>query len=318
MKNNLFTLVSSALVSAFMLSGCDNIQLVQSEGDSLVNNEDLPLSDDDVISEEILAYDGDGIVVSLPEWEMTKAYSRTDLTTPQMSPGEEVGVMDDKGKLWCFIVKESDNHTAILENPEVELQEGGEYRILYPHPVVREQYFIMPLGFGSYESTPTLDWMVSKWKKFKKNEVFHFNLKRVNSVLIFDVIAPFDCRIDEIRLSTDDAVFCIKGAFDCTEDDLFPERTTWTSEFLFPLEGMDWVKGEKYTLILTLWPFDYSSSECTLDIYTMDGRGASAPVSIPDIKAGKIKEYEITEFSILDYPVVKKEECMKEYEGYPM
>lgn len=256
------------------------------------------------------------IKVTLPDWNITKAYSRDDLTTPEMSPGEKVAVIDEAGKILCFNVVESDKKSAYLDNPDVELAVGAKYRIQYPYPeVTNTEAFWMSLGFGAYEDTPTLDWMVSDWKKLKKDEEFHFNLKRVNSVLIFDVIAPFDCEVEEIRLASETAIFCIKGAFNCSEDDLRPDATTWTSQFPFPQCGMTWVKGEKYTLMLTVWPYDYSQDTYSLDIYTVDDRGASASVVIPDLKAGKIKEYEICDFEILPPPVYKKEAIEQERKG---
>lgn len=256
------------------------------------------------------------IKVTLPDWSVTKAYSRDDLTTPEMSNGEKVAVVDEAGKIMCFKVVESDKNSAYLDNPDVELTVGAKYRIQYPYPeVTNTEAFWMSLGFGAYEDTPALDWMVSSWKKLKKDEDFHFNLKRVNSVLIFDVLAPFDCVVEEIRLASEKASFCIKGAFDCSGDDLKPDATAWTSQFEFPQSGMTWVKGEKYTLLLTVWPYDYSQDKYTLDIYTTDDRGASAPVVIPDLKEGKIKEYEINKFEILTPPVYKKDAVVEERAG---
>ena len=256
------------------------------------------------------------IKVTLPDWSVTKAYSRDDLTTPEMSNGEKVAVVDEAGKIMCFKVVESDKNSAYLDNPDVELTVGAKYRIQYPYPeVTNTEAFWMSLGFGAYEDTPTLDWMVSDWKKLKKDEEFHFNLKRINSVLIFDVIAPFDCEVEEIRLSSEKVSFCIKGAFNCSEDDLRPDVTTWTSQFKFPQSGMTWVKGEKYTLLLTVWPYDYSQDKYTLDIYTTDDRGASAPVVLPNLKEGKIKEYEIKKFEILTPPVYKKDAVVEERAG---
>lgn len=257
------------------------------------------------------------IKVTLPDWSVTKAYSRDELTTPEMSPGEKVAVINEEGKILCFSVVESEGNSAYLENPDVELIEGAKYRIQYPYPEVwNNEPFWMSLGFGAYEATPTLDWMVSSWKKLKKDEEFHFNLKRINSVLIFDVIAPFDCVVEEIRLASEKASFCIKGAFNCSDDDLKPDATTWTSQFQFPQSGMTWVQGEKYTLILTVWPYEYSQDNYTLDIYTVDDRGASASVVIPDLKEGMIKEYEISDFEILPPPVYKKGGIEEVRSGY--
>lgn len=256
------------------------------------------------------------IKVTLSDWNVTKAYSREDLTTPEMSPGEKVAVIDEEGKIVCFTVVRSNKNSAYLENPDVKLTVGAKYRIQYPYPeVYNTEPFWMALGFGAYEDTPTLDWMVSKWKKLKKDEEFHFNLKRINSVLIFDVVAPFDCVVEEIRLASQKAIFCIKGAFDCSEDDLKPDATAWSSQYPFPQSGMTWVKGEKYTLILTVWPYDYSQDNYSLDIYTVDDRGASAPVVIPELKEGKIMEYEIRDFEILPPPVYKKGGVDEERKG---
>ena len=67
--------------------------------------------------------------------------------------------------------------------------------------------------------------------------------------------------------------------------------------------------------MLTVWPYDYSQDTYSLDIYTVDDRGASASVVIPDLKAGKIKEYEICDFEILPPPVYKKEAIEQERKG---
>lgn len=271
----------------------------------VIGCEVLPDVDSTEIPEEVVT---SKIKITLPDWSLTKAYSRDDLTTPELSPGEKVAVINEDGKILCFHVVESGNNSAYLENPDITLTADAKYRIQYPYPEAsNNEPFWMVLGFGAYEDTPTLDWMVSGWKKLKKDEEFHFNLKRINSVLMFDVIAPFDCVVEEIRLASEKASFCIKGAFDCSEDDLKPYSTTWTSQFLFPQSGMTWVKGEKYTLMLTVWPYDYSQDKYSLDIYTEDDRGASAPVVIPNLKEGKIREYEIREFEILAPPVYKKD-----------
>jgi hypothetical protein len=132
---------------------------------------------------------------------------------------------------------------------------------------------------------------------------------------MFDVIAPFDCVVEEIRLASEKASFCIKGAFDCSDDELKPNVTTWTSQYKFPQSGMTWVKGEKYSLILTVWPYDYSHDNYSLDIYTVDDRGASAPVVISNLKDGEIKAYEISEFEILAPPVYKKDAIEEERSG---
>ena len=67
----------------------------------------------------------------------------------------------------------------------------------------------MGLGFGGYADTPSLDWFVSKWHKCTKEGKLHFNLKRINSVLIFDIVAPFSGQIEEIRLSSEKVMFCL-------------------------------------------------------------------------------------------------------------
>ncbi len=279
----------------------------------LIGCEVVPNADDTETPEKVVT---SKIKITLPDWSITKAYSRDDLTTPELSPGEKVAVINEDGKVLCFQVVESGGNSAYLENPDITLTEGAKYRIQYPYPEVsNNEPFWMALGFGAYEDTPTLDWMVSGWKEFIKDEEFHFPLKRINSVLMFDVIAPFDCVIEEIRLASEKASFCIKGAFDCSEDDLKPDATTWTSQFKFPQSGMTWVKGEKYTLMLTVWPYDYSQDKYSFDIYTEDDRGASAPVLIPDLKEGTIKEYEIREFEILAPPVYKKDAIEEERSG---
>ena len=286
------------LIPLFMLIGCDTTP----------DSGDVEIPEADVTAK---------IKVTLPDWSVTRAYSRDDLTTPEMSQGEKVAVVNEEGEILCFNVVESENNSAYLDNPDVTLIDGAKYRIQYPYPEVwNTEPFWMALGFGAYESTPTLDWMVSGWKEFNKDEEFHFNLKRINSVLIFDVIAPFDCVVEEIRLASETAIFCIKGAFDCREDELKPDITTWTTQYKFPQREMTWVQGEKYTLMLTVWPYDYSQDKYSLDIYTVDDRGASASVVIPELNEGCVKEYEISEFEILAPPVYKKDVVEQERAGY--
>ncbi len=283
------------LIPVMMLIGC--------EGSPNADGTEIP----DVTSR---------IKITLPSWSPTRAYSRDDLTTPDLSPGEKVAVINEDGTILCFYVVESSVDSAYLENPDIALTAGIKYRIQYPYPEVwNNEPFNVSLGFGAYEDTPTLDWMMSGWKIFKKDEELHFNLKRVNSVLMFDVIAPFDCVVEEIRLASEKASFCIKGAFDCSDDELKPNVTTWTSQYKFPQSGMTWVKGEKYSLILTVWPYDYSHDNYSLDIYTVDDRGASAPVVISNLKDGEIKAYEISEFEILAPPVYKKDAIEEERAG---
>ena len=257
----------------------------------------------------------EGIVVTLPEWTETKSYSRGDLTDAQMNPGEKVAVVNREGDVMCFTVIESKNNKAYLQNPDIELVEGAEYRIQYPYPEGWDQKHMLVLGFGDYTGPPTLDWMVSKWKKYKKDNEFNFNLKRVNGVLIFDMVAPFDCIVEEVRISSDEADFCVKGAFDCSGDDLIADRTTWVSQFPFPYRDQQWIEGETYTLILTVWPYDYSGKEYALDIYTADDRGLTTQITIPKIKEGKIKEYDIEDWTILAPPVYKKDAIEEGREG---
>ena len=307
--------------AAMLCVGCETALV--SSGDKVsdsTTDQNVPVdredSEDDQYDEETtLPYEG--IVIYLPDWSIeTKAYSRTELTTPELAPDEKVAVATEDGRVLAFTVVESEKNKAVLRNPDVELEEGASYRIQYPYPEVTDQVFMMSLGFGGYECTPSLDWMVSKWRKFKKDETLNFNLKRINSALIFDVIAPFSGEVEEVRLYSAECMFCVKGAFDCRGDDLTPDRTTWASQFPFPAENMTWEEGQKYTLIITLWPFDYSTADYTIDIYMADDRGATALVSIPELKQGKVKEYEINEFEILVPPVYKKDVIEQERVGY--
>ena len=260
--------------------------------------------------EEIETTSTNQVAIVLDEWEtLSRAYSRQDLTTPDMEPGEKVAVIDEQGKVHCFNVVERKNNKAILENPNVKLSFNSPYRIQYPYPeVTNNGDFIMALGFGFYEDTPTLDWMISKWNKIKKDSSFNFHLKHINSALIVNISSPFDCTVDEIRISAKNTcIFCIKGAFDCSNDDIKPHITTWTNQYLFPETNMEWKAGENYTLILTLWPNNYSADEYTLDIYTTDKRFATTPIDIPDLKEGQIKEYTFDDFEIFPATVLKKD-----------
>lgn len=251
-----------------------------------------------------------GITVTFPDWAVTKAYSRTDLVTPEMNLGDKAAVIDEEGNVLCYTVVASDDSTAVLYNHEAELIDSARYRIQYPYPEVWEdEPFLISLGFGAYESTPSLDWMVSEWKEYNKENELHFDLERQNGVFIFDVVFPFDsCQIDQIRLSSDSCMFCIKGAFDCSGDVIVPAATLWTDEFLFPYRDTTWrVKGDNLALLLTVWPYDFSAANCTLDIYTEDNQFATAPVSLPALSRGEIKEYSISEFEVLSSVFEKKE-----------
>ena len=288
--------------------------------------------------ESVSPLDVDGFVITLPAWEQTRAYSRLDLTTPDLAIGEKVAVVDESGTIHEFFVKEkigedgtavdganddkdgkknngNVNKSFVIESPNVELVVGESYRVQYPFPEVGDGRGLS-LGFGGYEDTPTLDWFVSKWHKYTKEGKLHFNLKRINSVLIFDVVAPFSGQVEEIRLGSEKAIFCIKGVFDVFQDDLKPIATTWTNQYKFPHKDMTWVEGETYTLMLTVWPYDYSAEEYTLDIYTVDnGVAATTKISIPKLKEGKIEECRLSKFEILPAPVYEKDAIEEAREG---
>ena len=70
-----------------------------------------------------------------------------------------------------------------------------------------------------------------------------FNLQRVNSVMLFDIVAPFDGVVEELRISSETADFCLKGAFDYSAEGLLPDRTTYTSQYQFPHRNLEWVKA---------------------------------------------------------------------------
>lgn len=277
----------------------------------------------------------DGITISMSGWNKTRAYSRYDLTTPDLSVGEAVCVMDENGCMHTFYVVDEDSNKVeesvseegvdgdygsekrfVLKNPDVELTDGMHYRVVYP-PHGDDGQFMIALGFGSYEGTPSLDWMVSGWQAFDSSKPFHFDLKRINSALAFDVVAPFDAQVKEMRVVCEqEAMFCIKGAFDSRPEELYPERTAWTSQYKFPHKDMTWVQGEHYSLVLTAWPYDYSTQEYTLYIYTSDDRCATTPISIPNLLAGDVAEYQISDFEIFPTPVYKDviEEQRKGYD----
>ena len=306
----------------------------------------------------------DGITISMSGWNKTRAYSRYDLTTPDLSVGEAVCVMDENGCMHTFYVVDEDlnvddsNHNDanqddnndnktddgtndkeeptlvdgmdgetieesdygsekrfVLKNPDVELTDGMHYRVVYP-PHGDDGQFMLALGFGSYEGTPSLDWMVSGWQAFDSSKPFHFDLKRINSALAFDVVAPFDAQVKEMRVVCEqEAMFCIKGAFDSRPEEIYPERTAWTSQYKFPHKDMTWVQGEHYSLVLTAWPYDYSTQEYTLYIYTSDDRCATTPISIPNLLAGDVAEYQISDFEIFPTPVYK-DVIEEERKGY--
>ena len=249
----------------------------------------------------------DGILVNLPEWVKTKTIGESDLAVADIKVGENLAVADTSGLLYCFTVVESELGQILLQNPEVELIDGASYRLLYPFPEGRESVFRMALGFGGYAENTTLDWMLSEWETFNKDEQLSFNLQRVNSVMLFDIVAPFDGVVEELRISSETADFCLKGAFDYSAEGLLPDRTTYTSQYQFPHRNLEWVKGEKYTLLLTIWPCDYSDKPYTLDIYMADDQGASVAIQIGEMKPGTIKDYNIEEWEVLPAPVYKKD-----------
>ena len=254
------------------------------------------------------------ITISSEDW-ITRSYSREDLTEFEFKEGEYVAIVDENGVNHKFQVGETIDSKTHLYNPDITLIDGAKYRVQYPYPeVTNGGDFIISLGFGGYESTPTLDWMVSGWTTYKDKKI-HFNAKRINSVAIFDIIAPFDCVVEQMRLSTDDSAFCIKGAFSCAKEKIEPERTTWTSQYKFPHTNMEWKKGEKYTYILTLWPQNYNKIDCTLDVYTTDKQGASATLDLKNMSAGEICEFTVDNFEILPAPVIKKNAKVEEREG---
>lgn len=71
----------------------------------------------------------DAILVDLPEWTYTKADSEIEALMPELVLGDKVAVLDENGIIIPYTVIECDKHTAVLENPEVELQEGQKYRV---------------------------------------------------------------------------------------------------------------------------------------------------------------------------------------------
>ena len=281
----------------------------------------------------------DGITISLPGWEQTRAYSLYDLTTPDLNVGEEVFVLDEDGERYVFSVAEElvvddadnapndaedseggkygDEKVFVLKSSNTELIDGKRYRVQYPAPGGGESEFIIFLAFGGYDNTPSLDWMVSGWQEFDSDKPCHFDLKRINCALVFDVVAPFDAHIEEMRLVCEDsAMFCIKGAFDGRPDDLYPERTTWASQLLFPYKNETWKQGEHYSFIITLWPYEFGTKEYTFEIYTSDDRSAIVPISIPNMSGGQIVEYQIGESEFEVAPLSYKDVIVADREGY--
>ena len=53
--------------------------------------------------ESVSPLDVDGFVITLPAWEQTRAYSRFDLTTPDLAIGEKVAVVDERGEIYEFL-----------------------------------------------------------------------------------------------------------------------------------------------------------------------------------------------------------------------
>lgn len=255
------------------------------------------------------------MTITMKDWE-SRAYNRNDLTTANFSVGELVAVVGEDGVNNKFVIAECTDKRAILRSETASLKPGKKYRIQYPYPnVTNNGDFIIGLGFGSYEDTPTLDWMISKWVRYTLRDTMDIELERINSVAIFNVVAPFDAIVDELRLSSETCGFCVKGAFSCAQDTIKPESTTWTSEFNFPMTRMLWSEGKSYTFVITLWPHDYSKMNISLDAYTEDGRGATIPIVLPNLERGEIYEQDVPEFELLPEPVVRKEGIWREYRG---
>ena len=247
----------------------------------------------------------DAILVDLPEWTYTRADNEIDALMPELVLGDKVAVLDENGIIFPYTVIDYDKHTAVLENPEVKLQEGKMYRVQYPFPSATDKPFMFYLYFGVASNEAATEgggWLLSDWKKFKKGQVYHLKFNQPNGILLFDVIAPFDCEVDAIYLSSvsQKCVFCIKGAFNAVKDKVEPERTAWHSGFDLPQRGMIWEKGRRYKFTTTVWPYAFSTDSYILNIFTVDSKGASARISIPDLKAGEVKMFDITEFDILD------------------
>ena len=81
--------------------------------------------------------------------------------------------------------------------------------------------FYLYFGVASGEAaTEGGGWLLSDWKKFQKDQVYHLKFNQPNGILLFDIIAPFDCEVDAIYLSSvsQKCVFCIKGAFNAVKD----------------------------------------------------------------------------------------------------
>ena len=62
------------------------------------------------------------IKVTLPDWSVTKAYSRDDLTTPEMSNGEKVAVVDEAGER---IAAEAGEHFGYMAGSNSRFTAGG-------------------------------------------------------------------------------------------------------------------------------------------------------------------------------------------------
>lgn len=287
-----FAVFQLLLIALLMISGCT----IES-----VEDTSLPVVTDKVENNNLNA-----IIVDMPEWTFTKA-NDLDVLHPELVVGDTVAVLNEEGIIYPYTIVECGKHAVVLENPDVELVEGLKYRVQYPMPEGRESPFMFFLYFGDYDME-SVSWMISDWKKNKKDETLHFKFNLPNSVLVFNLTAPFDCVVDEVRLHTDNqCVFCLKGAFDGRKDKIFPERSTWVTSLGFSQRGMVWEKGKCYKIYLTVWPEKFSKENYSLDIYTEDDRGASAAVSLPDIKAGTIMEFDVDEFDILPSPVTKKD-----------
>jgi hypothetical protein len=113
------------------------------------------------------------ITISSEDW-ITRSYSREDLTEFEFKEGEHVAIVDENGVNHKFQVGETIDSKTHLYNPDITLIDGAKYRVQYPHPGGWDNGdFIISLGFGGYECTPTLDCMVSGWTTYKDKKI-HF------------------------------------------------------------------------------------------------------------------------------------------------
>ena len=99
-----FTLFQLLVIALLMISSCATGNL---EDTSTEKEDNTPLN---------------AIIVDMPEWTLTKA-NDLDVLKPELKVGDKVAVLNEDGVIYPYTIVEYGKHSAVLENPDVELVE---------------------------------------------------------------------------------------------------------------------------------------------------------------------------------------------------